>query len=500
MGYTLGGGFHCTTFENIAQIFREGLRPGGGGDRINTFFVPFAPWDVRSQTVLRFKRIDQTDLVYIYITYESIAKFSPRISADGHILVQETIPFDSFDAVWYYDWKEEKYYRLMITKGKDQIVLSVQGAKKIATIERFDKLIGNIVPDESSPDLSELRKLVDIKTSHISHSHRIFPGHPDWNDAISLLAVTHRPSKEDHRLCPACLCETPASLSICVVCKGFLVSHGWRKRIKVTVATVPTAEPRPQEEDVKDHVKKAWEEVKIDLTGEGDDDEQMQDDEDVTMKSPEQEPQPEEENDDQASKKDDINDERRDFRKQDEVDEFLNEEREQADENDDEETEGGEINIEEYEAGEAHDAVVEYPAWLRRIEFGSKVLPIEPCTIGDAQPELIKILLLQIGLHIFRIYRIFQRNFCGNCETAWQHFQQNKKFRMDLDSKVPYLGEDENGELIEPTAQQMRELYHEVGRPEHKDDIGKEGFINAYYGAIVLKRLVVYTLECGYTY
>ena len=500
VGYTLGGGFHCTTFENIAQIFREGLRPGGGGDRINTFFVPFAPWDVRSQTVLRFKRIDQTDLVYIYITYESIAKFSPRISADGHILVQETIPFDSFDAVWYYDWKEEKYYRLMITKGKDQIVLSVQGAKKIATIERFDKLIGNIVPDESSPDLSELRKLVDIKTSHISHSHRLFPGHPDWNDAISLLAVTHRPNKEDHRLCPACLCETPASLSICVVCKGFLVSHGWRKRIKVTVATVPTAEPRPQEEDVKDHVKKAWEEVKIDLTDEGDDDEQMQDDEDITMKSPEQEPQPEEENDGQASKKDDINDERRDFRKQDEVDEFLNEEREQAEENDDEETEGGEINIEEYEAGEAHDAVVEYPAWLKRIEFGSKVLPIEPCTIGDAQPELIKILLLQIGLRILRIYRIFQRNFCGNCETAWQHFQQNKKFRMDLDSKVPYLGEDENGELIEPTAQQMRELYHEVGRPEHKDDIGEEGFVNAYYGAIVFKRLVVYTLECVYTY
>ena len=500
VGYTLGGGFHCTTFENIAQIFREGLRPGGGGDRINTFFVPFAPWDVRSQSVLRFKRIDQTDLVYIYVTYESIAKFSPRVSADGHIVVQETIPFDSFDAIWYYDWKEEKYYRLMITKGKDQIVLSVQGAKKIATIERFDKLIGNIVPDESSPDLSELRKLVDIKTSHISHSHRLCPGHPDWNDAISLLAVTHRPSKEDHRLCPACLCETPASLSICVVCKGFLVSHGWRKRIKVTVATVPTAEPRPQEEDVKDHVKKACEEVKIDLTGEEDDDEQMQDDDDVTMKSPEQEPQPEDENDDQASKKDDIDNGRRDFREQDEVDEFLNEEREQAEENDDEETEGGEINIEEYEAGEAHDAVVEYPAWLKRVEFGSKVLPIEPCTIGDAQPELIKILLLQIGLHILRIYRIFQRNFCGSCETAWQHFQQNKKFRMDLGAKVPYLGEDENGELIEPTAQQMRELYHEVGRPDHKDDIGEEGFVNAYHGAIVLKRLVVYTLECGYTY
>ena len=119
VGYTLGGGFHCTTFENIAQIFREGLRPGGGGDRINTFFVPFAPWDVRSQTVLRFRKIEQTDLVYIYITYDSIAKFSPRLSADGHILVQETIPFESFDAVWYYDWREKDYYRLMITKGRD---------------------------------------------------------------------------------------------------------------------------------------------------------------------------------------------------------------------------------------------------------------------------------------------------------------------------------------------------------------------------------------------
>ena len=126
-----------------------------GGGRINTFFVPFAPWDERSKTVLRFRKIEQTDLVYIYLTYESISKFSPRVSADGHILIQQTIPFDSFDAVWFYDWKDEEYCRLMITKGYEQIVLSVQGAKKIATIERFDKLIGNVVPDESSPDLNE---------------------------------------------------------------------------------------------------------------------------------------------------------------------------------------------------------------------------------------------------------------------------------------------------------------------------------------------------------
>ena len=501
VGYTLGGGFHCTTFECVAQIFREGLRPGGGGDRINTFFVPFAPWDVRSQTVLRFRKIDKTDLVYIYMTYESISKFSPRVSADGHILIQQTIPFDSFDAAWFYDWKEEEYYRLMITKGNEQIVLSVQGAKKIATIDRFDKLIGNIVPDESSPDLSELRKLVDIKTSHISYSNRLFPGHPEWNDTISLLAVTHRPSKEGHRLCPACLCETPASLSICVMCRGFLISHGWRRRIKVTVANVPTAEPRPQEENVKDHVKQAWEEVKIDLTEEDDDDDEpMQDDDDVTMKSPQEEIQPEEDDDDRKSKEDDINDERRDFREQDEVDEFLNDEREQAEMDDEEEIEGGEINIEEYEAGEARDAVIEYPAWMNRVDFGSRVLPVEPCMIGDAQPELIKILLLQIGLNILRIYKQFHRNFCGAMETTWQYFQLNQQFRLDLDPKVPYLGEDGDGNLIEPSDEQMRELYRRIGKPEQRDDIGEDGFVNAYHGSLVFKKLVTYVLECGYTF
>ena len=93
---------------------------------------------------------------------------------------QETIPFDSFDAVWYYDWKEEKYYRLMITKGKDQIVLSVQGAKKIATIERFDKLIGNIVPDESSPDLSGTAQA----RRHQDQSHQSFSQIIPWTSGL----------------------------------------------------------------------------------------------------------------------------------------------------------------------------------------------------------------------------------------------------------------------------------------------------------------------------
>ena len=141
---------------------------------------------------------------------------------------------------------------------------------------------------------------------------------------------------------------------------------------------------------------------------------------------------------------------------------------------------------------------VEYPSWMSRVVFGSKVLPTDPCMIGDAQPDLIKILLLQIGVNLHILIKHFHRNFCGKIETVWQHFQKNKTLRIDLDPKVPYLGEDDDGNLIEPTDDQMKELYRQVGNPNSKEDIGEQGFVNAHHGSLIFKKLVIYLLECGY--
>ena len=501
VGYTLGGGFHCTTFECIHRIFQEGLRPGGGGDRINTFFVPFAPWDERCKTILKFKKIDGADLVSIYMTYESLAKFSPRVSADGHILVQQTIPFSNFDAVWHRDWKTGEFYRLMVTNGCEQLVLSVNGAKRIATVERFDNLTGNVMPDDSSHDLEELRKLIDTKSAHISCHCKLFPGHPEWDDAISLLALTHRPGKEGHRLCPACLCETPAILSICVICKGHHISHGFRKRVKVTVTSVPTAEHRSQDEDVKDHVKQAWEKVKIDLTSddEGEGVEHEEDVEDIEMESPPEEKHEQSADANPSGDNEELKSEKRDYREQDEVDKFLKEEREKAETINEEEMDIDDADTREFHAGETRNVQAEYPAWMKRIEYGSKVLPTEACVIGDAQLELIKIMLLQMGNNLLKIHKHYHRNFCEDPESAWQHFQRNDRFRLDLDPRVPYLGEDDDGNPIEPTDEQMRNLYGEICTPGSKEDLGADGFTCAYYGAIVFKKLITYVLECGYT-
>ena len=62
-----------------------------------------------------------------------------------------------------------------------------------------------------------------------------------------------------------------------------------------------------------------------------------------------------------------------------------------------EEIQGGEFNLRKFKAGEMQDAV-EYPAWMSRVVFGSKVLPTDPCMIGESQPDLIKIFFLQIGV------------------------------------------------------------------------------------------------------
>ena len=40
--------------------------------------------------------------------------------------------------------------------------IAVEGAQKMATIDRFNNLIRNVVPDETSRDVEELRKLIDI--------------------------------------------------------------------------------------------------------------------------------------------------------------------------------------------------------------------------------------------------------------------------------------------------------------------------------------------------
>ena len=68
----------------------------------------------------------------------------------------------------------------------------------------------------------------------------------------------------------------------------------------------------------------------------------------------------------------------------DEIDEFLDQEKNEVEkmsedeqENDDDEEEEGEINIKKFQMGKMQDAM-SYPRWMERVAFGSKTLPASP--------------------------------------------------------------------------------------------------------------------------
>ena len=70
-----------------------------------------------------------------------------------------------------------------------------------------------------------------------------------------------------------------------------------------------------------------------------------------------------------------------------------------------------------------------YPRWMERVAFGSKTLPASPCMISDAQPDQIKILLLQIWTNLYFMIKHFQiMNFCGKIEVLWKHCNSNSRF------------------------------------------------------------------------
>lgn len=322
---------------------------------------------------------------------------------------------------------------------------------------------------------------MEIKNSHQNYAVRLHPLRQEWPEAISLLRMVHKPAKPGCRLCLACLSETPAILSMCLACKGHLISHGWRQRLKMTV-TDENIDINPENEDVKDPVKQAREHVK--------EEESVDDDDDI----PEEEPslggvsEANQEEDDEEVK--DPKEEAKD-----DADEPMDDE--QAKSEEPEEDEDDEMDIGKFEEEEVRDAM-EYPRWMERVQFGSRTLPAHPCMIGDAQPDFVNLILLQMGSNINHIIKNFHRNFCGPVGNLWKHFQSHNDLRVDLDPKIPYIGLDDNGDLIEPDEYHLRHQYQTVGRPDSPDDLGEDGFVRSYQGSLIFKRLVVYVLERGF--
>ena len=260
-----------------------------------------------------------------------------------------------------------------------------------------------------------------------------------------------------------------------------------RQSLKKSVIT-ETFDKDPEAEDVKDHVKQAWERV------------QEEQDVDADDELPTEEPvlggAKDKKEEDEDEDLNNFKQERMEKGEKDEVDEFLDGEKKETEEKDAAEEE--EMDVGKFEGGKVRDAM-EFPKWMERVQFGSKIPPgLNSCILGDARPDLINLLLLAIGSNVAQILQNFHRNYCGPIEEIWRQFQPHGELRIDLDPKIPYLGVNDEGELIEPQEYHLRAQYQKVGIPAHADDLGEDGFIRSYRGSLNSKKLVIYVLECGY--
>eukprot|EP00435_Cladocopium_sp_Y103_P014506 s4216_g3.t1 len=137
------------------------------------------------------------------------------------------------------------------------------------------------------------------------------------------------------------------------------------------------------QDDVRDHVKGTWENDKE----EEDLDEEIFFDDEVAEEAEEHGGDEDEKMEGSNVNPGESNAKFKETEK-DDVDDFLRQEQKEERKAASEEAKGATSGVRD-----ARD----YPAWMRRIKFGSQVLPQEPCLVGDAQTELIHIVILMIA-------------------------------------------------------------------------------------------------------
>ncbi|CAE7705382.1 unnamed protein product [Symbiodinium sp. KB8] len=97
----IGGAYHATEIYNLNAIVTEGLKTGSdmmelgrSSGRLHIYFGIFPPWDPRNKLTRSRSRHDQrTPLVTLYIPIQDLAREGGRVTDNGAVICDRTIPF-----------------------------------------------------------------------------------------------------------------------------------------------------------------------------------------------------------------------------------------------------------------------------------------------------------------------------------------------------------------------------------------------------------------------
>ena len=479
----LGGAYHTTTLANLTSIMRHGLIPGGGGDRTTSFMLLFGPWDPRSETLVkRAKMYVGESRICLFVGAETMETFKCRITSDGNIVTQMVIPFSHVEAIWA-DLTSSivPWIRLLVRTEKTHVISSVQGSTKIASVEKGVQMLKTVIA-EATEGHEELKKeLIKIRDAHVSGAHVLVPETSKWNDVASLMAACYMSNEANHILCPGCFEETPRCISVCLNCQGTLISHGTIKKIKKQSTDGQSAKSIPKASDAKQE------------PAEGDVKMEQDESEEVFPDVPEPDDAAGDEEDDPMGQKEPGRPEAYDDTAYEEADAEAS----------------SSTRFVFADGSTAENVELGVPQWLMKWEYGIYEMAVEPAKSLDPYPRAPEVIDHLIAQWITDAYNVFIGKFVirSHIATAAQliaNRQGRNPVREDMHGRWPDCGEDENGELIDPTREEMARFHAEnhlttkgKNRDSPRDDL--DDFILAFQGMKTLCTIMRYLINTGWT-
>ena len=410
------------------------------------------------------------------------------INASGQMVVNGNIPFSEVTAAWYqnndYNWE-----RLLVDSGKFQLVRSCQEPKEIATANTVLRVSKALMNDISSEDnIPFYDKFVEDVARLESANGVLSPNSELRNDIVTFISENYTPGEAGHMICPACVTETPNILSICIRCHGTLVSWGEKEADKdeSTAPGMPERERRESEDgqdgEDEDVEMENEDQAEIDrLVRESKKNTEETPDDDVDM------------TDAKPSREQTRSEGERQRQAPDQKVVFGNNTKEQQEEEDERYAQ------EQEQDEERREARVQLPLWTARTIQASIIQCIDIAQNEDAIDSTARAIDNMILSYLKDRYRLY--HLWTSTAPAQQYYDHVKRVKLlpEYDGYIPYVGETADGELKEPTEQELIASFNANAKSGKLGGRDLEVYLKGVNGIRVLCKIMKYLVQIGIT-
>ena len=148
---------------------------------------------------------------------------------------------------------------------------------------------------------------------------------------------------------------------------------------------------------------------------------------------------------------------------------------------------------------EQREARINLPLWTTRTIQASIIHCIDMAQNEDAIDSTARAVDGMILTYLKDRYKLF--HVWTSMATAQQYYDHVKKLKLlpEFDGYIPYVGEDANGELKEPTEEQLKQSFHANAKNGKVGGRDLEVYLKGVKGIKVLCKIMKYLVQIGVT-